>query len=445
MKADSAGLRVACEWLQIATTRSSRLRRATKALRLPDEKDTMDEMLLGSSAAHGLKDFDYPLQKAPGVFRTFVLGDSLAFGQGVRIDETFSKVLEATLNRRSSTRVHEVINGAIPGLNTVQEYCLQKTLGVHYQPDLFLLTLCYNDTELFQPTDRTQDEEHLRRIWDPEGDTWPYFEEALTRIKRDTDSQGTKLAVAYLVFHYASVAVQAPKLLRELCRGLEVPFTDVGETTRQHPPESLWVNEVETHPNAMAHQMTAQHLAKFLSEEGLIPAEDSTADERGLISGVLGASLNGRGFLPTDSVTKALARTHSLLQAKLQRPPARSRNVARLAKEDIRSAISCLSHLLRRCQFVECLDGYDTYLRTVCIQDHVPLFKMKQMLSDLAFSIYYLSMTTRLRSLLPEMVAQAEDDPPPPEVEPLRKAVDYVTQAAGQIQAFQADLRHVYG
>ena len=195
----------------------------------------------------------------------------------------------------------------------------------------------------------------------------------------------------------------------------------------------------------MAHQMTAQHLAKFLSEEGLIPAEDSTADERALISGVLGASLDSRGFPPPESLTNTLARTHSLLQAKLKRPPARTQSDFRLAKEDLRAAISCLSPLLRRCQFVECLDGYDTYLRTVCIQDHVPLFKMKQMLSDLAFSVYYLSMASRLRSLLPEMVAEAEDDPPPPETEPLRKAVDYVTQAAGRIRTLQADLRRLYG
>lgn len=43
--------------------------------------------------AHGFRDFDYSYSKEPGVFRIVVIGDSVAEGQGVKIRDTFAKVL----------------------------------------------------------------------------------------------------------------------------------------------------------------------------------------------------------------------------------------------------------------------------------------------------------------------------------------------------------------
>lgn len=50
-----------------------------------------------SYSSFGLRDSEHSLQKAPGVFRIAVLGDSYIEGLQVPLDSVFSKVLERTL------------------------------------------------------------------------------------------------------------------------------------------------------------------------------------------------------------------------------------------------------------------------------------------------------------------------------------------------------------
>lgn len=57
----------------------------------------------------------YTLGKKGGVFRILALGDSITYGQGVKREETFSKVLEGMLNENNSKRV-EIVNTGIRGL-----------------------------------------------------------------------------------------------------------------------------------------------------------------------------------------------------------------------------------------------------------------------------------------------------------------------------------------
>lgn len=397
----------------------------------------MNNELASNSQAHGFKDYEYPVRKVPGVFRIFVLGDSLAFGQGVQVDQTFSKVLEGMLNRRSSSTVYEVINSSVPGMNAILEHCLQKTLGTDYEPDLYLLALCVNDPELHQPEDNSDYPGHVRRIWDRQGDTWPYFEEALRRLKSTAEAHETKLAAAYFVFGDQSVGPEAPGILAETCRALEIPFTDTGESTGQYESSRLWVNPVENHPNAFAHRIYAQHLLQFLDAQGFLPPEDPGADERDLLRGFLDSSLGEVRVLRSESLTLPLARLTALLLTKLERRsfgPQEAPN--RIEKQELEGALNYLSPLLRRAQFLECLEGYDTNLRAACIEGPVPLFTIGQTTQELQVSLYYLTMFHRLRSLLPEMIPQADEAPQPPDLDSFnaaRRDLDELLPAAGSL------------
>ena len=44
--------------------------------------------------SQGLRDYDYPMEKAPAIFRIIILGDSVTFGTGVTMEETYAKRLE---------------------------------------------------------------------------------------------------------------------------------------------------------------------------------------------------------------------------------------------------------------------------------------------------------------------------------------------------------------
>lgn len=93
----------------------------------------------------GFRDLDYAREKPPGAFRTLVLGDSLAFGYGVALEDTFVKRLEKKLRDAASGRRWEVLDLGISGYNPYTEAELFDDVGVQYGPDLVLLQFCVND------------------------------------------------------------------------------------------------------------------------------------------------------------------------------------------------------------------------------------------------------------------------------------------------------------
>ena len=93
----------------------------------------------------GFRENEYPLQRRPGVRRIVVLGDSFTFGNGVEFEQTFSKRLEARLNR--SAERYEVINFGVPGYNTTLELATWREVAARFHPDLLILGYVLNDTE----------------------------------------------------------------------------------------------------------------------------------------------------------------------------------------------------------------------------------------------------------------------------------------------------------
>ena len=92
----------------------------------------------------GLRDRELPFARPGGSTRILVLGDSVAFGFGVRGEETFSRLLEARLNAGPGGR-YEVINAGVVGYNTVQERIMLQDLGLRYEPNLVVLVFVVND------------------------------------------------------------------------------------------------------------------------------------------------------------------------------------------------------------------------------------------------------------------------------------------------------------
>lgn len=101
----------------------------------------------------------YSLEKPHNTFRIVVLGDSYAFGQGVKRDETFSKKLEGLLNSYGGKIRFEVVNLGFCGMNTVGELQILAERGINpetwlpdvryrglaYNPDLIILEYTLND------------------------------------------------------------------------------------------------------------------------------------------------------------------------------------------------------------------------------------------------------------------------------------------------------------
>src|SRR5205807_8992996 len=87
-------------------------------------------------------DREVPVEK-DGEFRIFSLGDSMAVGLGVSVEETYVRQLENSIAHRLS-RVR-VINAAVGSYSTWQEVDLLKEKGIQLQPDIVMLAFYWND------------------------------------------------------------------------------------------------------------------------------------------------------------------------------------------------------------------------------------------------------------------------------------------------------------
>ena len=93
--------------------------------------------------SHGYRDAEHALDKAPGVFRFVVIGDSIAAGDGVELDERFDRVLERRLDGADLRA--EAVNLARTGYSTSQELIVLEREAYTYHPDVVVWSYVLND------------------------------------------------------------------------------------------------------------------------------------------------------------------------------------------------------------------------------------------------------------------------------------------------------------
>lgn len=99
--------------------------------------------------SYGIRDKEFEIPKPKNTYRVIGLGDSVTFGAGVELNETFLKVLEKKLNdqskRKDSLVRYEVINGGVSAYNLVQKYIILESKLLDYQPDMVLVNFVQDD------------------------------------------------------------------------------------------------------------------------------------------------------------------------------------------------------------------------------------------------------------------------------------------------------------
>ncbi|HEX3034009.1 MAG TPA: hypothetical protein VHT73_02615 [Thermodesulfobacteriota bacterium] len=94
--------------------------------------------------SHGFRDKERSHEKKKGVFRILVLGDSMTEALQIPLEQSYPYILETMLNSESGKRF-EVVNLAVSGFNTAQEYLMFKYYGLKYQPDFVILSFFNGD------------------------------------------------------------------------------------------------------------------------------------------------------------------------------------------------------------------------------------------------------------------------------------------------------------
>jgi len=99
--------------------------------------------------SYGLRDYERPISKKNEAYRIGIFGDSITFGIGATLEDTFPKVLEKKLNAFLETVSVQVFNMGIGGYNTVQEYIYLTESYEKFRPHMaiFQYTAC-NDSAL---------------------------------------------------------------------------------------------------------------------------------------------------------------------------------------------------------------------------------------------------------------------------------------------------------
>ena len=96
--------------------------------------------------SRGYRDRERAVAKPPGVRRVVSLGDSFAWGASVEFEDAYPQRLERGLSRRRR-ETWEVVNLALPGMNTVDHAAQLADEGMAYGPDVVLLGYVLNDSE----------------------------------------------------------------------------------------------------------------------------------------------------------------------------------------------------------------------------------------------------------------------------------------------------------
>lgn len=254
----------------------------------------------------GFRGADFPTQKTSGVTRIAILGDSVAYGYSVPLEQTFARLIEKQLN--ADGYPVEVLNFSVNGYSTVAELELYTTRVREYQPDIVLLAYVLNDPipaafvvksvgsaqkqafsfqqlakysqlgawtvlqwkNIMQKIDQKNNYHDIYK----NPDLWHATTQALDKLKALTQQDGAKLAVAVfpLLLDFNNYPMQdIHQQIDDVLQKDKITYIDLLKdfstqhymALRPHPND-------DTHPNAVGHAIAAKRITSMIETE-LLP------------------------------------------------------------------------------------------------------------------------------------------------------------------------------
>ncbi len=260
--------------------------------------------------AVGARGPEVAIPKRDGTFRILLLGDSSAFGSGVREEDSFGTLLERALNERGDGLRYEVLNFGTSGYNTVQERNLLEMKGPRLEPDLVLVAFFSNDIEPFRVAGQIDPRrrvlvrikeairenlrlypflrgrmERLRQRLSPPRSTaavlsaeTPGFDEAIAALADIRDLAAAAGAQAFVVLlpklegldgDYPLARFDADFLAACAARG--VAAANLLPYFRGEDAAALWLRPDDGHPNERGHAIIARGIEEELVRAGMLP------------------------------------------------------------------------------------------------------------------------------------------------------------------------------
>jgi len=253
--------------------------------------------------SNGFRDYEHPIKKDNNTFRIFVLGDSITFGWGVTLNDTFTKLLERKLNLLKPLKnysKYEVINSGIGNYNTAMELTLLKEKGLKYEPNLIILQFYVNDVEVTPKKSKLRVLEYSYFyifLWDKYtnarvrfsgNDYKKYYsslyekdfigksntEKAVNEIIRiSKDKTIPILIVIFPEFHNFEdyPFKEANEFINQIANSNNVSVLDLLPAYQNYEPKTLWVSQEDVHPNSLGHEIAADQIyGKLIKQNYLL-------------------------------------------------------------------------------------------------------------------------------------------------------------------------------
>jgi lysophospholipase L1-like esterase len=233
----------------------------------------------------GLRGSDTTIAKPPGVFRIIGVGDSITFGYGVRVEDTFLRVLERDLNASAPAGVrYEVINAGDPatGLEYYTHFIEQDAPAL--QPDLILVCMALNDIDPLLDPEPIEPHASSSRLRSVNGFllTHSYLYNAMYV---PTKSILYRLNILHLKDNegFGFLAIEPPSPEQDKARqGVNRYIARIANFTRMHGQRlGIVVFPVEPQLSERALELYEQKLHLFLGPEALIGQPQRWVEQMG--------------------------------------------------------------------------------------------------------------------------------------------------------------------
>jgi lysophospholipase L1-like esterase len=250
----------------------------------------------------GYRDSEFNIEKDPSTLRIALLGDSFAFGYGVRKKDCVADRIEEIMGEITRKNV-EVYNFSVLGYSTVEEAILLEYRVLKYHPDIVIVNFCINDPEYRGVLDDIQSDlykvfpvlrrysslfyifgsrfdsviprkktiDMFRAVYRDEDQRWIECEKSLQKMGHIALKNNIPI---YLFFHPLMYGLQGNYLFKDIHRkvietasryGLKA--YDLLDIFKGRDEYSLWVHPQDMHPNEIAHEIIAEYMTSVIMDE----------------------------------------------------------------------------------------------------------------------------------------------------------------------------------
>src|SRR5215467_4257086 len=215
--------------------------------------------------------------RIPGLRRYAFIGDSHAYGSGVRPDETLPANAERQINELLPAWPVEAVNLGVPNYNLWNSWLAFKHGPQVY--DGLVLVLCCNDADLFNRTYNVHYAEPQPTRWESDGPFGQAVSCCFDEIASFSQERSLPVAVVYYNACDNRGQLRIGEIIGDLCASRGLLFIDsfAHYRERNFALADLQVSSTDPHPSGMAHEAVGRHLAAAMRRKGWFGEYDASA------------------------------------------------------------------------------------------------------------------------------------------------------------------------